>query len=70
MASERPRLNLWLNLYIIAGVIAVAVVHSRGIFPEDNVVVVGIAYFAGGAAGALIYAGLCDLRDRIFNPKK
>jgi hypothetical protein len=47
----------------------VAVIQSKGVLPEDNIVIVGIAYFAGGAAGALLYAALCDLRDRFVNPK-
>jgi hypothetical protein len=69
MASERPRLNIWLNVFIVAGVLVVAVIQSKGVLPEDNIVIVGIAYFAGGAAGALLYAALSDLRDRFVNPK-
>jgi hypothetical protein len=69
MSTERPRFNVWLNLFILAGIATVAVVQSRGWLPEDNIVVAGIAYFAGGAAGALVYAGLSDLRHRITGPK-
>jgi len=66
---ERPRLNIWLNVFIVAGVLVVAIIQSKGVLPEDNVVLVGIAYFAGAAAGALLYAALCDLRDRFVSPK-
>jgi drug/metabolite transporter (DMT)-like permease len=69
MANERPRLNIWLNIFIVAGVLVVAVIQSKGVLPEDNIVIVGIAYFAGGAVGALLYAALSDLRDRFVNPK-
>lgn len=69
MANERPRLNIWLNVFIVAGVLSVAIIQSKGVLPEDNIVITGIAYFVGGAAGALLYAALSDLRDRFINPK-
>jgi hypothetical protein len=69
MASDRPRLNIWLNVFIVAGVLVVAVIQSKGVLPEGDIVIVGIAYFAGGAAGALLHAALSDLRDRFVNPR-
>jgi len=66
MSNDRPRFNIWLNVFILGGIVVVAVVQAQGYLPEDNVVVTGIAYFAGGAAGALLYAGLSDLRQRFF----
>lgn len=65
MSNERPRFNIWLNVFILGGIVVVAIIQSRGVLPENNIVVTGIAYFAGGAAGALLYAGLSDLRDRL-----
>ena len=70
MPADRPRFNIWLNVFILLGIAGVAVVQARGVLPEDNVVVTGIAYFAGGAVGALVYAGLSDLRDRFVSRGK
>ncbi|MDA0367609.1 MAG: hypothetical protein O3C65_00030 [Proteobacteria bacterium] len=70
MSTDRPRFNIWLNVFILLGIVVVAVIQARGILPEDNIVVSGIAYFAGGAVGALLYAGLIDLRDRFVSRGK